>query len=221
MVAAREAGRTLGSVTGCGARAKCFLNEQAVAVFNSSSRKCVFCSLVFFSSANRAAWPEPPGLSTAGRFGPGPPRMWRRRLEREWGRREGTASKRATLQAWPGPVSPGAALAPGPMGRGRRVLCPVGPKQTAVGARATGASRGQRAAGGVTQAGAAATGGGTWPPPRDGAASAARGETPRRPRRPARCSAQGHGVCFRVTSADSSVGRSGAKAPCTGDSVPL
>lgn len=148
MVAAREAGRTLGSVTGCGARAKCFLNEQAVAVFNSSSRKCVFCSLVFFSSANRAAWPEPPGLSTAGRFGPGPPRMWRRRLEREWGRREGTASKRATLQAWPGPVSPGAALAPGPMGRGHRVLCPVGPKQTAVGARATGASRGQRGRGG-------------------------------------------------------------------------
>lgn len=77
------------------------------------------------------------------------------------------------------------------------------------------------AAGGLTQAGAAATGGGTWPPTRDGAASAAHGETPRRPRRPARCSAQGHGVCFRVTSADSSVGRSGAKAPCTGDSVPL
>lgn len=222
MVAAREAGRTLGSVTGCGARAKCFLNEQAVAVFNSSSRKCVFCSLVFFSSANRAAWPEPPGLSTAGRFGPGPPRMWRRRLERESG--GGGRGQRANEP----PCRPGQGRCPqgrlwrqGPWG-GVTVCCVPLARSKRLWERGRRALPGVNgAAGGLTQAGAAATGGGTWPPTRDGAASAAHGETPRRPRRPARCSVQGHGVCFRVTSADSSVGRSGAKAPCTGDSVPL
>lgn len=129
-----------------------FLREQEMAGFNSSSRKCVFCSLGFFTSANRAARPEPLALPRPAALGQ-VPRECGGEGPREWGRREGTASKRATPQAGPRSVPRGGSDTRA-HGRGRRALCPVGPKQTAVGARSTGIPGVNGDRGGETQAGA-------------------------------------------------------------------